>query len=105
MGFSFLTGYVLGPHGNLHDVNDRVDRLTLVVEAMWSLLEDNGYTEEQLKARVEEIDAADGTVDHKRTPRAGICTSCGAKVGAALPACQFCGGQVAGGNTDPFAGV
>ena len=37
-------------------VDDRVDRLTLIVEAMWELLEESGFSEEALQAKVEEID-------------------------------------------------
>jgi hypothetical protein len=123
MGFPFLTGYVLGQHGrqsarlamassgssvsleDILDVNERVDRLTLVVEAMWSLLEESGYTAEQLEARIAELDGADGTVDGKRTKQVGICRECGSKVAPGLPACQICGGDVAGYTPDPFAGV
>ena len=124
MGLPFLTGYVLGQHGrqsvrlaalagagagasteNILDVNDRVDRLTLVVEAMWSLLEDAGYTADQLKARIDEIDGVDGTVDGKRTKPAGLCESCGSRVAAGMAACQICGGEVDGYQPDPFAAV
>jgi len=124
MGFPFLTGYVLGQHGrqsarlamasgsassvtleDILDVNERVDRLTLVIEAVWSLLEESGYTAEQLKARIDELDGADGTMDGKRTKQVGLCRECGSKVAPGLPACQICGGEVAGYTPDPFAGV
>ena len=115
MGLSFLSGYVLGQHAtqsarlavlsgggsgpsveDLLDVHDRIDRLVLVVEAMWSLLEETGLTEEQLKERRDAIDAADGTADGKRTAKVAQCRACGSKVAAGLPACQFCGTHVAG---------
>ena len=124
MGLGFLTGYVLGQHGalsarlaaaagsgsgptleDLLDTHDRIDRVVLVVEAMWTLLEENGYTAEQLKARIEELDAADGTLDGKRTPQANLCRECGAKVGPGLAACQFCGTAVPGTEVGPFSGV
>lgn len=124
MGLSFMTGYMLAQHGkqsarlaaaagagsgptveDLLDVHERVDRLLLVVGAMWSLLEENGYSPEQLKARIEEIDAADGVLDGKRTPAMGHCRNCDAKVAPGLPACQFCGTAVPGNTDDPFTGV
>lgn len=124
MGLGFLTGYVLGQHGaqsarlaaaagsgtgptfeDFLDIDDRIDRVLLVLEAMWTLLEENGYTAEQLKARIEELDAADGTIDGKRTPQATACRECGAKVGAGLAACQFCGTALPGGEVGPFSGV
>ena len=125
MGLTFLTGYVLGQHGaqsarvasqaarrssaygqgELFDVNDRIDRLLLAVDAMWSLLEDNGYTEEQLVARIEELDAADGSVDGRRRPAGRVCRGCGTKVPASRAACQFCGTEVPGKDDDPFVGI
>lgn len=124
MGFTFLTGYVLGQHGaqsaklaseasrsggpsksDLLDVHDRVDRLLLVVDAMWSLLEENGYTADQLKDRIEEIDASDGVVDGKRRPQGRHCRGCGTKVPAELAACQFCGESVPGQTDHPLTGI
>ena len=123
MGLTFLTGYVLGQHGaqsarfassvasrsgasatDIMDLNDRVDRLLLVVDAMWSLLEDAGYTDEQLVERIEQIDVSDGAADGKRKPEATICVNCEAKVPGGFPACQFCGTPVAGAS-DPIANV
>lgn len=124
MGLTFLAGYVIGQHGrasarlaaaagsaggadleDIYDLHQRVDRLILAVDAMWSLLEENGYKDEDLLARIQEIDGADGRIDGKRSAQAGHCLECGAKVAPGLPACQFCGAEVAGGTPDPFAGM
>ena len=124
MGLTFLTGYILGQHGaqsarlaasasgsggagatDILDLHERVDRLTLALDAMWSLLEDSGYTDEQLKARIEHIDAADGTIDGRRTPQVSTCRSCGARVAAGLRACQFCGNDLPEAPEDPFSSV
>ncbi len=124
MGLTFLTGYILGQHGaqsarlastaasgggtsvrELLEVHDRVDRLILVVDAMWSLLEESGLTDEQLKARIQEIDAADGAVDGKRTAQVAQCSGCGAKVASGLSSCQFCGAAVPGLIDDPIGRV
>ena len=121
---SFLSGYVLGQHAtqsarlailsgsgsgpsvdDLLDVHERVDRLVLVIEAMWSLLEESGYTPEQLQKRIEAIDAADGTADGKRTAKVAQCRACGSKVAAGLPACQFCGTKVPGDPLDPLRSI
>lgn len=110
MTLHFLAGYVLGEQGrqsarlaaqgaprvgatvdDVYAIEDRMDRLILTVAAMWSLLKEQGLSDEQLQARIRELDEADGSADGKFTPRATICRSCGAKVGAGLPACQFCG--------------
>ena len=124
MTLSFLTGYVLGQKDastnamraaaipaagtvskeHILDVDERVDRLLLVVAAMWSLLEETGLTEDRLEARMAELDKTDGAVDGKITPPTITCANCGAAVADELPACQFCGTPVPG-NRDPFSSV
>jgi len=125
MSLHFLAGYVLGEHGkqsarlasqvaarsgarseDLFGVEDRVDRLILIVAAMWSLLEEQGLTEAQLLERIKSLDEADGTSDGILTPQASVCRQCSAKVGAGLTACQFCGTAVeAAAQPGPFDGV
>ena len=124
MGLTSLTGYVLGQHGaqsarlastaanqsgsgvkDLLDLHDRVDRLILVVDGMWSLLEDAGYTDEQLREKIQEIDLADGIEDGKRTKLVAQCSACDAKVAPGLASCQFCGTALPGEQHDPLSGV
>ena len=124
MSLGFLTGYVLGQRDasqsalraaampvpgsasteHILDVDERVDRLLLVVAAMWSLLEDTGLTEEQLEQRMQELDESDGVADGKLTPETVTCANCGAAVPGELPACQFCGTPVPG-ERDPFTSI
>ena len=52
----------------------------------------------QLQQRIMDLDGIDGTADGKFTPRGTVCRACGAKVGAGLPACQFCGQDVDAAN-------
>lgn len=110
--FDFLLGYVMGERsatraaafarsaggaagssstGELHDVNERVDRLILVVDAMWSLLKDSGWTDEQLAERLRQLDIADGIEDGRRTLKPVPCGGCGAMVEAGRASCAFCG--------------
>ncbi|MEZ5175185.1 MAG: hypothetical protein R2823_03160 [Acidimicrobiia bacterium] len=124
MGLPFLTGYVLGQHGTqsarlastaagapgastieVLEVHDRVDRLLLVVEAMWSLLEEGGYSEDQLRRRIAEIDMADGSKDGKKTVLASECKSCGSMVPAGRATCQFCGAESHLVDDGPLAGI
>ncbi len=121
MAMNFIAGYVLGSRGasraaglaasaaqfqarssvnRTEDLVDRVDRLTLVVQAMWALLEEDGRTQDDLLAKIQELDAADGTEDGKRTPLPRTCPGCQAKVGHGLSVCQFCGTEM--GTDDPF---
>jgi hypothetical protein len=127
MSLSFLGGYVLGRQDSaatairaaaipaaggpgaedLLDLHDRIDRLILVVGAMAEILEDAGLiSEEQLAARVLQLDEADGIVDGKRTPRAARCRECNSAVAPGLTACQFCGTAVAAADTPkPLDGI
>lgn len=75
-------------------IEERVERLLLITEAMWSLLEDTvGFTEAHLVHRMAELDAQDGSSDGRRGTRgeAPDCTGCGAKVSRQHGKCQFCG--------------
>lgn len=120
---NFIAGYVLGQRGaaraagmassaatfaasptaKIQALDDRIDRLVLVVESMWSLLEESGYTAEQLIERIQALDAADGTVDGQTARSAGRCRNCGAMLGRGLAICQFCGTET--GAVDPFGQV
>lgn len=84
-------------------VDDRVDRLTLIVEAMWELLEASGYTEEALRAKVEEIDGRDGRVDGKVTRSPGLCHACGSSSPPGRATCQMCGEELR--EVDTFGSV
>ena len=121
MALDFIAGYVLGSRQaarasglaasaaqfsssssrRTDDLTDRFERLTLVVQAMWAMLEADGHTQEELIAAIQELDLADGDEDGRRIEPPVDCTGCGAKVGRGLAACQFCGTEVA--EADPFA--
>jgi hypothetical protein len=111
----FLVGYVLGERaaaragsfarsagaaagskvtGDLHDLNERIDRLLLVVDAMWSMLKERGYTDEDLVERIKAIDAEDGAKDGVRKPRPRRCSRCQAMVEPGRRSCAFCGGEM-----------
>lgn len=111
----FLVGYVLGDRverrapersrstevsagseltGDIHDANERIDRLLLVVDALWSMLKERGYTDEDLAERIRTIDGADGLADGARKPRPRRCSSCDAMVEPGRKACAFCGAEM-----------
>lgn len=121
--FNFVTGYVMGSRqagkvagmsasanafsgaasSKLHDVNDRLDRLVLVVEAMWSLLEESEYTKEQLDERILEMDRLDGAADGRAVRQTVRCPKCDSAVVQGMGHCQICGTEV--GEVSPFAGI
>lgn len=122
MALNFIAGYVLGqramgraagmasaastfassPTAKIQALDDRIDRLMLVVESMWSLLEESGFTTEQLMERIEALDGGDGELDGaaRSTVR---CQQCRAVLGRGLATCQFCGHPT--GVVDPFGQV
>jgi ribosomal protein S27AE len=71
---------------------DRIDKLTLICMAMWSLLED--YTdlkEEDLLKRVEEFDLRDGVPDGKVTKQIARCPKCDRVMSPKHNKCLYCG--------------
>ena len=119
----FLVGYLMGsrtatraaaaaaamppagvPESRILSVDERVDRLSLVVEAMWELLEASGYTEEALEAKVAEIDARDGRSDGKATRPPIVCRSCGFASPSSRTSCQMCGTALEG-DADAFRSI
>jgi hypothetical protein len=72
-------------------LRDRLNYLTLVTEALWSFIADEGHTEAELQDRIMRIDLSDGRRDKRHLQRAS-CTKCGAIIVA--DHCQFCGTRV-----------
>lgn len=122
--FDFLAGFVMGERsaaraasmaraaagsasaattGEIHDINVRIGRLLLVIEAMWTLLREHGHTDEELVARIREVDAADGSIDGIRTLRPVPCPACDSMVEAGRATCPFCGHPFE--PPSPFDGV
>ena len=80
-------------------LQQRTDRLVLVVHAMWTLMTEKlGITDADLVKRMTDLDAADGTVDGRVTLPPVRC-SCGAMVCRKLNRCLFCGKPYAAGGT------
>jgi hypothetical protein len=76
----------------MYRVEDRVDRLLLLTEAVWELCAPQlGLTEEHLRAKVVELDGRDGSVDGHRVRQARRCTQCAAAVPKDRTTCVFCG--------------
>ena len=96
------TADAMSSHLRMIDVDERIDRVVLLVEAMWAVLREHGVSDEDLAAKLMELDQSDGTMDGRRTPAPSTCRSCGSKVASGLPACQFCGTEVARREDDPF---
>ena len=93
---SSATALGAGPAAAVEVLDERLGRTLQVVEALWTLLKEAGYTEEQLSARLAQLDEAQGMVDGRHVPHPNTCPNCQSKVAEGLPRCQFCGAEIAG---------
>ena len=77
----------------LHKLEQNVDRLYLITEALWEILkEQHGYDESELFRRISEIDLSDGRIDgRKASGLPSECPHCGRVMIGKLPICQYCG--------------
>jgi len=89
----------------IEDANERIDRLAMIVRGMWALLEEEGYTSDQLIAKLEELDLADGELDGRVTEQVVDCRSCDSKVAPGLRNCQFCGAVVRTDDGHPLGDI
>jgi hypothetical protein len=81
-----------------------VERLLMITEALWTLLQKaHGYSEEDLRKMITEIDLRDGSLDGRVTmAKVMKCPSCDRPVSARHRACIYCGQDLAQ-MQDPFA--
>jgi hypothetical protein len=86
------------PSGTMR-VDQRVDQLVLVVQAMWTLLQEKtGLTDAELLARVTELDTHDGAMDGRLTRPPVKFAKCGAAVARKFNRCLFCGEPYTAGS-------
>ncbi len=79
-----------------------VDRLLMITEALWEIVRDReGLTDDQLIAKIDEIDMRDGAIDGQRAKEAPTdCGECGRTLARRQPVCIYCGTDAE--NRDPF---
>jgi hypothetical protein len=87
-------------HQFLH-LQQRVDSLELACAALWRLLKvQNGFTDEQLQALIQQIDGEDGAMDGKISRQGGVCPHCQHRVlSRTAGKCLWCGAPL---NEGPF---
>ena len=82
----------------------RVDKLSLVCQAMWSLIQDStDLTEQDLAKRVTDLDMLDGRLDGRIGRGVIKCSECGSAICQKFNKCLFCG--KAAGDASTFSGV
>jgi hypothetical protein len=73
-------------------LEDRVNQLTLINMALWSLLQETtGLTEEQLVARVHELDLRDGVINGRVRSKITQCPQCQQTLSQKHLRCLYCG--------------
>lgn len=118
MPLSFLSGYMAGarvagkqvaaagtasamqssPETKFLAMEDRIDRVVIIVEAMWDLLQEAGVPPERLEAKIAELDETRRLRNESRP-----CPNCEAAIPSGLQRCQWCGHL--DGKSDPLAAV
>ncbi len=75
-------------------MEDRIERLSLVCMAMWSLIQDKTkLTEEDLLERVKMIDLMDGVEDGKAARTVQKCHACNRVMSPRHQKCLYCGAE------------
>ncbi len=73
-------------------LEDNIDRLTLITQALWELLQKKvGIEESELTSLIEEIDLRDGSLDGKITKKPQKCSRCNHSVSITTNVCFYCG--------------
>lgn len=73
----------------------RMNRLTLHCQAMWELLRERAeFTDDQLAAKVLEVDLRDGRNDGRIATQIMDCPGCGRKTNSKRSSCVICGAEL-----------
>lgn len=79
------------------NIGRALDRLSLACQAMWELLrERSDLTEDDIEAKILEIDGRDGRVDGQIGASVMTCTACGRPTNSRRDTCVMCGAPVKG---------
>lgn len=93
---------IAGTKSDVRELQAQVDKLELVVEALWRQLKRHTeLTEEDLIETISQIDLEDGVYDGKKTTKAfRECPGCQRRINKTHTKCFYCGEVLL---TQPFA--
>lgn len=79
----------------LREMRRHLDRISLACQSMWELLrERTELTEQELEAKMLEVDGRDGKIDGKISRQISDCPHCGRKTNTRRSHCLMCGGEL-----------
>ena len=79
----------------MRDLEEALARSNLVAQALWEILREKlALSEEELLARVAEVDQRDGRRDQRMSPQLGSCPHCQRTVNTRHRKCIFCGEEL-----------
>ena len=77
-------------------VERRLEALSLACQSMWELCSaEFKLSEEQLIAKMQEVDLRDGKLDGRMSPQAQECERCNRRANARRDKCLYCGHEFA----------
>jgi hypothetical protein len=80
-----------GVASELQNMRRELERSALAWEALWTLMRDKlGVTQEELQARIDEIDLSDGELDGRVRRAVVPCPNCERPVNRRLRKCMYC---------------
>lgn len=89
--------------GATDDLAERLDRLALVTEALWSLLKTRSdVTDAELLEHIRAVDLSDGVLDGRARSAVQTCPGCERVLSKRHTRCLYCGVEVV---QRPFDGV
>jgi hypothetical protein len=89
----------------IEDLNERIDRMVMIMRATLALLEEQGITTERLMEKINELDLQDGVDDERVRDLIVECPSCQSKVAPGLRNCQLCGTEVRADTGHPLGHI
>lgn len=76
----------------MHDLQQRLEKLSLCCQALWELLKDNtSLTEEDLAIKMTELDLQDGKLDGRLGKQILVCPNCERRGNSKRNTCLYCG--------------
>ena len=86
-------------HGEVRRLEAKIDGLALLCQALWEIIRDNtDFRDEQIEAKMKEIDLRDGRQDGRMVGHPTKCRKCGRPAHTRQRVCMYCGTAIHDGH-------